>query len=73
MAYTSDSATDRLAAVRAAMDRALTSQSYTTRARSQQMAQLSQLRELEKDLIQEVQDAAGGGGMASLAIVTRAQ
>jgi hypothetical protein len=72
MAYTSDSASDRLAAVRSAISACLTSQQYTVRGRSQMMAQLRDLRELEKDLMQEVVDSNAGGGMASLAIVTRA-
>ena len=72
MAYTSSSASDRLNAVRTAISNCLTSQGYTVRGRSQQMAQLATLRELEKDLMQEVQDEAGGGKMASLAICTRA-
>ena len=69
MAYTSDSAADRLAAVREAIAACLTSQSYTVRGRSQQMAQLATLREMEKELADEVQAASDGGSMASLAIV----
>jgi hypothetical protein len=72
MAYTSDSATDRLAAVRTAIAACLNSQSYTVRGRTQAMAQLRDLREMEKDLQQEVTDSNAGGGMASLAICTRA-
>lgn len=68
MAYTSDSASDRLAAVRVAINNCLTSQQYTSRGRSQMMAQLRDLRELEKDLQQEVAD---GGQMCSLAQMMR--
>lgn len=71
MAYTSDSASDRLAAVRQAIGECLSAQSYSVRGRMKSAAQLRDLRELEKDLMQEVLDAAGGGGMASLAIMTR--
>lgn len=71
MAYTSDSASDRLAAVRSAIDRCLASQSYTARGRSQQMAQLATLRAMEIELQDEVQAASDGGSMASLAIQTR--
>lgn len=72
MSYTSDSASDRLAAVRAAIDRCLTSQSYSVRGRQQQAASLASLMALEEKLQQEVADSENGGTMASLAIVTRA-
>lgn len=71
MAYTSDSASDRLAAVRSAIAACLTSQAYTVRGRSQQMAQLATLREMEKELQDEVGHENNGGSMASLAIQTR--
>lgn len=70
MAYTSDSATDRLAAVRSAIDRCLTSQDYSIRGRRQVMAELSQLRDLERDLMEEV-NLSSDGQMVSLAIQTR--
>lgn len=70
MAYGS-SASDRLDAVRTAIGNCLTSQQYTSRGRSQMSAQLRDLRELEKDLMQEVLDSDNGGRMASLAIPTR--
>ncbi len=65
MAY-SDSAADRLTAVREAIGRALEAQSYTVRGRGKVTASLKDLRELEKQLMQEVKDAAGGGGMCSV-------
>jgi len=65
MAY-SGSAADRLAEVQAAIGRCLTSQSYTTRARTQQMAQLRDLRAMEKELQQEAGMESAGGSMASL-------
>jgi len=75
MAYTSEDPSIRLAAVRAAISNCLSAQEYevggtgTNRGtRRQAMADLKDLRELEKDLMQEVLDAASGG-MASLAIM----
>jgi hypothetical protein len=59
MAYTGTAA-ERLIAVREAIDKCLTSQAYTARGRSQQMALLATLREMEKELEQEV-DAAESG------------
>jgi hypothetical protein len=70
MAY-SGSASDRLNAVRQAIDACLSSQQYTVRGRSQQMAQLRDLRQLEKDLMEEVNQEAGGSSMASLGIQVR--
>lgn len=70
MAY-SGSASDRLTAVRSAIDRALTSQAYTVRGRSQQNALIDKLFEQEAKLQEEVNQEAAGGNMSSLAIVTR--
>jgi hypothetical protein len=70
MAY-SGSASDRLTAVRAAIDACLTSQQYTVRGRSQQMAQLRDLRQLEKELMEETNQEAQGGAMASLGLQIR--
>lgn len=67
MAYTG-SASDRLASVQAAIDRCLNSQSYSIRGRSQVMAQLATLREMEKELLEEVNMAADGGSMSSLGV-----
>lgn len=69
MAYTSDDPSDRLAAVRAAIDRCLTSQEYGTGNRKQVAARLDFLRQLERDLIEEVANTTGGDSMASLAEV----
>lgn len=66
MAYSSSSASDRLTAVREAIDRCLTSQAYTVRGRSQQVAQLRDLRALEKELMEEANQESQGGCMASL-------
>ena len=71
MAYNSDSASDRLSAVRDAIQRCLASQSYTVRGRQQSMAQLRDLRAMEKELQEEVNAENNGGSMASLAIQTR--
>ena len=70
MAYTSESASDRLSAVRSAIAACLTSQSYTVRGRMQQMAQLATLRDMEISLQDEV-TCESNGGMASLAIPVR--
>ena len=68
MAY-SDSPTDRLASVRAAIERCLTSQSYSVAGRNQTMAQLSTLRQMERELMEE---AGNGGSMCSLGIQVEA-
>ena len=62
MAY-GTSAADRLAAVRAAIEGALTAQSYSIAGRNKSMADLRSLREMEKELIEEV---SNGGSMCSL-------
>jgi len=67
----SDSAADRLAAVRSAINKCLTSQAYTVRGRSQQMAQLATLRDMERELMEESNQEAAGGGMASLGLQVR--
>lgn len=72
MSY-SDSASDRLAAVRTAINNCLTAQSYTARNRGKVMAQLRDLRQLEKELMQEVQHESSGGMMASLGLQMRPQ
>jgi hypothetical protein len=67
MAYTG-SASDRLAAVRAAIQNALTAQMTSVRGRQLQFAQLKDLRAMERELQQEVSDAETNGGvMSSLA------
>lgn len=69
MAYTSASAADRLARVREAIDEVLTAQSYTVRGRIFQGARLKELREMEKELIQEVDAANNAGSMTSLGVM----
>ena len=69
MAYTSDSAADRLAAVRAAIDKCLTSQEYGINGRRQRMADLEQLRAMEQDLMRQV-DVSSNGGL-SVGMVSR--
>lgn len=68
MAYGS-SASDRLAAVRTAIDAALNAQSYSIAGRAKSMANIRELREMEKELIEEV---ANSGGMCSLGIQVEA-
>lgn len=67
MAYDA-SPENRLAAVRSAINDCLTAQQYSIAGRSKQLAELRQLRELERDLVDEVQASADGGSMASLGI-----
>lgn len=71
MAYTSDSAADRLAAVRAAIDRCLTSQEYSIGARRQRTAELRDLRAMERDLMDEIEAGGGSGTMAGLVEMER--
>lgn len=59
MAYTS-SAADRLAAVRAAIDKVLNSQEYREGDLSNRYAELKHLREMEKDLQIEVNQTSSG-------------
>lgn len=67
MAYTG-SASDRLAAVRTAINNCLSAQMTSVRGRQLQFAQLKDLRAMEKELQQEVSDAESNGGvMSSLA------
>jgi len=66
MAYTSSTASDRLAAVRQAIDDCLTAQEYTQRGKTARRAKLSELRALERDLLAEIQEEANGGKMATL-------
>lgn len=66
MAYNSDSVTDRLSAVRAAIDRCLTSQEYGVNGRTQRMADLAALRAMERDLMRESQAASSSGGGLSV-------
>jgi hypothetical protein len=61
MAYNSDDAATRLSAVRDAIDRCLKSQAYSIGQRNQQMAQLRELRAMEKELMREASQASGGG------------
>ena len=61
MSYNSDDPATRLSAVRDAINRCLQSQAYSIGQRNQQMAQLRELRAMEKELIQEVSAPTGGG------------
>lgn len=66
MSYESDDPSTRLARVRAAIDRCLDSQEYYAGSRRQRMAELRDLRKLEKELMDEVAVYAQGDSMASL-------
>ena len=65
MAYSSD-VNDRLTEVRAAIQRCLSSQSYSVAGRSQAMAQLSTLRQMEVELMREANQPSG---MCTLGVV----
>lgn len=67
MSYGS-SVTDRLAAVRNAINGCLLAQDYTASGQRVQMARLMELRALEKELMAEAQFESDGGGMVSLGI-----
>ena len=61
----SGSASDRLTAVRTAIDNCLGMQSSSSQAGSVQFAQLAELRKMEKELQREV-ELENGGSMSSL-------
>ncbi len=69
MAYTSDSPSERLAAVRQAISDTLTAQSYSVAGRAKAMASLQTLREMERELMEEVSNS---GSMCSLGIQVEA-
>lgn len=72
MSYESDSPVDRLAAVRAAISRCLTSQEYSIASRRVRNAELSALRAMEKDLMEECQMAADSSvSMSELGVQMR--
>ena len=64
------SASDRLLAVREAINTTLTAQSYSAAGRSKSMASLGELRKLEKELMDEASNA-GNGSMCSLGLIQR--
>lgn len=66
MSYSSDSPADRLASVRAAIERVMNSQAYSIGNRNVQYAQLGPLMKLEERLMREVQESGNNGQMASL-------
>ena len=60
-------AEELLVDVNAAIAKCLTSQAFTVRGRSQQMANLGELRKFRQELIAEINEAAANGGsMVSL-------
>lgn len=67
MSYDSD-ASNRLAAVRTAINDCLTAQDYSIAGRRKMMADLRALREIEKQLQNEVNAESDGDGMCSLGI-----
>lgn len=68
--YSNADAATRLAAVREAINRCLLSQDYGTGAVRKQSARLGELRAMEKELMAEVANSSGGGGGASVAMIT---
>ncbi len=67
MSY-SGTASERLAAVQAAINKCLNSQEYYVGGRRQRMAELRDLRALEKELQDEVNSSDSGDGMTSLGV-----
>ena len=67
MAY-SGSASDRLAAVQASIARCLNTQEYWVGGRKQRMADLKDLRALEKELQSEANAESSGDSMASIGV-----
>lgn len=66
--YDSSDAATRLKSVREAIDRCLKSQAYSVGARRQQMAELRELRAMERELLREVDQPSR---MATLGRFTR--
>lgn len=71
MSYSGSAAT-RLAVVQAAIERCLTSQEYYVGNRRQRMAELRDLRALEKDLIEEANAESQGSALATLSVIVGA-
>lgn len=59
MSYNTDDAATRLSEVRKAIAKVLASQSYSIGQRQQRLAELKELRQMEKDLQAEVAREAG--------------
>jgi hypothetical protein len=57
---------DLLSATNAAILACLTAQDYTIAGRRKTMAQLTQLQEFRKSLMDEISNGGSGGGMATL-------
>lgn len=68
--YESDSPQDRLAAVRKSIANCLSAQSYSSSGRQKSNAQLTQLRQLEKELIDECNASGDGGQWCSVGMQT---
>ncbi|WP_166820509.1 peptidylprolyl isomerase [Thalassoroseus pseudoceratinae] len=69
MSYTSNSAADRLAAVRNAIDKVLSVQSFSRGEMQQRLAELKTLREMEKELQSEVaREGRSGFGFSLLQV-----
>lgn len=52
--------------VNTAISGCLTAQSYSVAGRQKTMAQLSELRKFRQELLDEISNGSGGGGMATL-------
>ena len=59
-------ANDLLTNVNAAIVSCLSAQSYSVAGRQKTMAQLSELRKFRQELLDEISNGSGGGGMATL-------
>lgn len=71
MSY-SGSASTRLATVQAAIEKCLTSQEYYVGSRRQRMAELRDLRSIEKELIEEANAESQGAQLATLGVIVGA-
>lgn len=71
MAYTDDSPTTRLAAVRTAINSVLTAQSMGTSSRQVTLASLAELRKMERELMEEVNQSNQSGSMSSVGAMVR--
>lgn len=66
-------ASELLASVETAITNCLTAQSYSVAGRQKTMAQLSQLREFRRELLDEIANgSSSSGSMASLATIMEA-
>lgn len=64
--YESDDPAERLAAVRAAIKRVLTTQEYGSKNRRQRLPELRELRALEREMMAEIASSGGSFTLGQL-------